>query len=237
MMQWNPWHGCKKFSAGCENCYVYRRDANYDIDSCEVRKNADFDLPLRLCRDKTYKLKSDGGYVFTCFTSDFFLKEADEWRPECFKMIKKRFDLDFFIVTKRICRFEECIPDDWSDGYDNVTICCTCENNDEAKRRLPIFLDAKIKHKQIICEPLLSPIDLTPFLCDEIEEVSVGGESGKNARPCNYDWVKDIANQCKNAGIPFSFHQTGENFVKDGKTYIIPRNMQHIQAKRAGLDT
>ena len=72
MSLWNPWHGCRKISAGCANCYVYRRDAKYDIDSTAVRKNADFDLPLRLARDKTYKLQSDGDYVYTCFTSDFF---------------------------------------------------------------------------------------------------------------------------------------------------------------------
>jgi len=26
---WNPWHGCRKVSAGCVNCYVYRIDARF----------------------------------------------------------------------------------------------------------------------------------------------------------------------------------------------------------------
>ena len=24
---WNAWHGCHKISAGCKNCYMFRRDA------------------------------------------------------------------------------------------------------------------------------------------------------------------------------------------------------------------
>lgn len=23
---WNPWHGCKKVSPGCKNCFVYKMD-------------------------------------------------------------------------------------------------------------------------------------------------------------------------------------------------------------------
>ena len=37
---WNLWHGCRKYSAGCKNCYVYRRDGKYDVDSTKVRKTA-----------------------------------------------------------------------------------------------------------------------------------------------------------------------------------------------------
>ena len=42
---WNPWHGCRKISDGCKNCYVYRRDAQYDIDSTAVVKNKTFYAP------------------------------------------------------------------------------------------------------------------------------------------------------------------------------------------------
>ena len=48
--------------------------------------------------------------------------------------------------------------------------------------RLPIFLKAPIKHKSIICEPLLEHIDLSPYLDkSQITEVVVGGESGNEA--------------------------------------------------------
>ena len=237
MSFWNPWHGCRKISAGCVNCYVYRRDGKYDKDASAVVKNADFDLPLRLKKDKTYKITNDDGIVYTCFTSDFFLEEADAWRDECWKMMKRRIDLDFLIITKRIHRFSECIPSDWGEGYPNVTICCTVENDEMAHFRLPIYKEAKIKHKVIICEPLLSKIDLSPYLDNTIEEVLVGGESGNEARVCDYDWVLDIRDQCIRAGVPFSFRQTGARLQKDGKIYHIRRDIQHIQAKKAGIDT
>ena len=49
---WNPWHGCTKISPGCK-----------------IKKK----------RDKSWKIES-GKIVFTCFTSDFLLKDADRWR-------------------------------------------------------------------------------------------------------------------------------------------------------------
>lgn len=232
MSLWNPWHGCHKISAGCLHCYVYRRDGTIDKDASIVSKNADFDLPVKLRRDKTYKLCPPEP-VYTCLTSDFFIEEGDAWRGECWRMIKKRPDLDFIIITKRIHRFAECIPGDWGDGYGNVTICATVENEEMAKCRLPILLSEKIKHRQIICEPLLSKINLAPYLSPKIECVTVGGESGDDARVCDFDWVLDIYRQCKAAGVPFYFKQTGANFRKDGRVYSIPRCRQHSQAQKA----
>ena len=118
---WNPWHGCTKISSGCTYCYVYRQDEMYgsEISSSECRKTGNFNLPVKRKRDKSWKIES-GKMVFTCFTSDFLLKDADPWRPECWKMMKERSDLWFYFFTKRIDRFMECIPDDWGDGYDNV---------------------------------------------------------------------------------------------------------------------
>ena len=48
-VSWNPWHGCIKISVGCKYCYVYRRDEMYgaDVISREVRKTANFNLPIK----------------------------------------------------------------------------------------------------------------------------------------------------------------------------------------------
>lgn len=43
---WNAWHGCHKISAGCQNCYMFRRDAKYGKDSTMVTKTANFRLPI-----------------------------------------------------------------------------------------------------------------------------------------------------------------------------------------------
>ena len=110
-------------------------------------------------------------------------------------MIRQRDDVHFFIVTKRIDRCREHLPSDWGDGYENVTLCCTVENQTCADYRLPIFREIPIRHKQIICEPLLEKIVLTPYLDETIEQLLVGGESGPEARLCDYDWVVDLQQQ------------------------------------------
>jgi len=235
MAKWNLWHGCHKISPGCKNCYVYRFDAAFNRDASCVSKTADFDLPLRRKRNGEYKLPA-GETIYTCFTSDFFLKEADEWRIEAWNMIRSRTDLQFYIITKRIDRFQVNLPQDWGDGYENVIICSTCETQEMADYRLPILLDLPIKHKAIICEPLLERINLLPWLAPSFESVIVGGESGNNARHCDYDWVIDIRNQCIEKQIPFHFKQTGARFVKDGHIYNIKRQDQHSQAAKAGID-
>jgi len=234
---WNPWHGCTKVSPGCKYCYVYRQDEMYgsDIASSICRKTAAFNLPVKLKRDKSYKVPS-GKVVFTCFTSDFLLKDADEWRQECWRMMRKRSDLYFFFFTKRIDRLSECLPPDWGDGYPNVLIGCTVENQQMADYRLPVFKSLPIKHKSIIIAPLIGPVDISAYLDETIEEVSVGGESGAEARPCNYDWVLAIHDQCVARNIPFTFHQTGANLIKDGRQYKIPRRFQHSQAHKADID-
>lgn len=235
MPVWNPWHGCHKISAGCQNCYVYRRDAQYEKDSSVVMKTGDFNLPLKRNRAREYKL-SGNETVYTCFTSDFFLEDADAWRVEAWQMIRKRSDLHFLIITKRIHRFHVSLPDDWGNGYNNVAICCTVENQDRADYRLPIFLMEPIRHKSIICEPILESINLSAYLSPVIEEVVVGGESGDDARICNYNWVLDIREQCLQKGVAFHFKQTGAHFEKGSKLYTIPRSHQHSQAKKAGID-
>lgn len=230
------WHGCHKLSPGCKHCYVYSGDAKRDVDSSLVKRTKNFDLPTRRKSNGEYKIVS-GTMVYTCFTSDFFVEDADLWRTEAWAMMRKRDDLNFLIITKRIDRFMQCLPDDWGDGYNNVTICCTVENQTCANYRLPIYKTSPIKHKIIICEPLLESIDLQPFdIGSWVEQVVVGGESGYGARPCNFDWVMNLRSVCVKNKVTFWFKQTGAKFIKDGKLYSIKHQYQHSQARKAGIN-
>ena len=232
---WNLWHGCHKLSAGCRYCYVYRGDYNRGIDSSVVTKTKSFDLPLQKKRNGDYKIPP-GTLVYTCFTSDFFLDDADKWRGEAWEMMRIRNDLNFLMITKRIDRLNVSLPDDWGEGYDNVTICCTVENQDRADYRLPIYKIAPIKHKIIICEPLLEKIDLTPYdIGSWVEQVVAGGESGNEARACDYEWIMELRKICIKENVSLWFKQTGAKFVKDGRLYNIKRQFQHSQARKSGL--
>ena len=230
---WSPWHGCHKCSPGCLNCYVYYLDNIRNKNSNIVtRAKTNFNLPLKKDRQGNFKIPA-GTEVATCFTSDFFIEEADSWREEAWEIIKKRPDVNFLICTKRIERFNKCIPNDWKGGYDNVIIAVTCENQQKANERLPILLDIKAKHKYIFVAPILEDIDLSKFLeSGKIDTVSVGGESYKNARICNFDWVRNIKKTCDKYNVKFDFHQTDSNFVMNGNQYKIKHRDEYAQAKK-----
>ena len=239
---WNPWHGCTKASTGCLHCYMFRRDGSVGRDARIVTKTQSFNLPICILRAGAhkgqYKIPS-GSTIFTCFSSDFFHVSADGWRDEAWDSIRRRTDCSFFMITKRPERIAEHLPDDWGEGWEHVTIAVTCENQAMADRRLPIYLGLPLCHKSIMIEPMLTPVNLRPYFLqypEAIESVSVGGESGPDARPCDYSWVLDVHRQCAENGISFSYHQTGAKLIKDGKEYIIPREHQHEQAHKAGLD-
>ena len=239
---WNLWHGCTKVSWGCQHCYMFRRDEAVGKDPRTVRKTQSFNLPVRILRAGPHKGKykvPSGSMVYTCFSSDFFHEDADEWRNDAWDMIRERSDCTFFMITKRPERIAGHLPSDWGDGWDHVDIAVTCENQWAADKRLPIYLPLPIRHHAVMIEPILSSVNLRRYFDDyagAISSVSVGGESGPDARPCDYTWVLDLHMQCVENGVSFSYHQTGAKLIKGGKEYQIPREHQHEQAQKAGLD-
>ena len=230
---WNPWRGCRRCSEGCLHCYIHKGDAKRGVDTGAIVQTADFDKPVKKLKNGNYRMKS--GLVYTCFSTDFLIEEADPWRTECWEMIKERQDCTFLFLTKRIERFIECVPADWGGGYDNVVVCCTIENQKNADRKLSVFQSLPIKHKCITAQPLLEKIDVEKYL-NGIELVVVGGESDYYARPLDYDWVLDIRQQCIRQNVSFEFRQCGTHFIKDGKKYTLPTKILSSQAKKAGIN-
>ena len=231
---WNPWHGCHKCSEGCLRCYVYEQDRNYGINSNQIKiARSNFRLPIQKVRSKDkkkekyeleYKIPS-GSIIKTCMTSDFFLEEADVWRHEAWDFIHERYDCLFEITTKRPERIMQCLPDNWLDGYNNVLINVTAENENRAWERIPILLELPIKHIGIVIEPMLEQMDIRPYLSSGlIEHVIVGGESYKGwdgvARELNMSWVKDIQEQCKEYDTTFMFHRTGTRLKLENNKII-----------------
>lgn len=234
MAMWKPWRGCHKYSEGCKYCYIHKGDAKRGVDTGSIVKLDGFDAPVKRNKNGEYRMKGEQ-LVYLCFSTDFLIEEADPWRAQCWAMIKERPDLHFLFLTKRIERFMRCAPDDWNDGYENVTVGCTVENQRRADERLKIFSALPIKHKNIICQPLIEEINIEPYL-DGVELVVVGGESDREARPLHYDWVLSIREQCVRKGVHFEFRQCGTHFVKDGVTYKLSVRDLCSQARKAGID-
>ena len=234
MAIWNPWRGCHRKSEGCMHCYIHKGDAKRGVDTSLIIKTDKFDAPIERKKNGEYKIKS-GSIVYVCFQSDFLIAEADEWRSECWDMIRERSDLHFIFLTKRIERFMDCIPYDWGNGYTNVTVGVSVENQKRADERLSILKQLPIVHKNIILQPMISAIDLSGYL-DGVELVIVGGESDQQARVLDYAWVLDVRRQCVEAKTAFTFRQCGTYFVKDGILYHMKTKDLGWQARKAGID-
>ena len=80
---WNPWHGCRKCSAGCQNCYMFALDKSRDHPewSGQVFRTKSFGLPLKKNRQKQFKI-SPGLRLRVNMTSDTFIEDAEPWLPE-----------------------------------------------------------------------------------------------------------------------------------------------------------
>ena len=229
---WNPWHGCKKISEGCKNCYMFYLDyVRANKDGSVIYKTKGFNYPLSKDRYGNYKVKS-GEMIRVCMNSDFFLEEADIWRDDAWRIMKIRSDVKFFLLTKRPERVLKCLPLDWGDGYDNVFFNVTCENQMRADERIPILLELPFKHKGIMCAPFIGRVSVEKYLeSGKIEQVICGGENYGGARECNFDWVKLLREECVKYNVRFCFIETGTKFIKDNRLYTI--NSKRLQSKMA----
>ena len=85
--------------------------------------------------------------------------------------------------------------------------------------------------------PLIGPVDIEKYLkAEQIAQVLCGGENYDGSRPCHYEWVKMLSDQCRKYEVTFDFIETGTYFIKEGRTYCIPdKKTQSRQAFRSGL--
>ena len=190
---WNPWQGCKKVSAGCKNCYMYREKKRYGQDpAVVVRSKTTFNAPL--------KWKAPAR-VFTCSWSDFFIPQADPWRDEAWDIIRRTPHLTYQILTKRPERIEACLPQDWGNGYRNVWLGISAESGEWYDRRWPILLEVPAAVRFLSAEPLLGPIWFSAeplwfglgYLPDW---VIAGAETGAGARFTDIEWIRGLRREC-----------------------------------------
>ena len=140
------------------------------------------------------------------------------------------------MLTKRPQNIAKMLPATWKDGWENVWLGTTVENQAEADRRIPHLLAVPARVRFLSCEPLLGPLDLLqdgdgplanaePTLAQvdgpngahfirhgasRLDWIIAGGESGPGARPTHIDWFRRLRDQCAAAGVPFLFKQHGD---------------------------
>lgn len=215
---WNAWTGCAKVSKGCKYCYMFRQKERWRQNPNQVKKSAPqtFTSPLRWKGSKK---------IFVCSWSDFFVEDADAWRGEAWEIIKKCPNHVFQILTKRAERIASNLPQDWgANGYPNVWLGVSVEDQAAATARLPFLLSIPASVRFASCEPLLEPLNLKPYL-KGLNWIITGGESGSGSvaqqkgvkygfRACEVDWLVDLQLQAEAAGISCFTKQMGTDIAK-----------------------
>lgn len=215
----NPWVGCTKVSAACDSCYAEswaKRTGQPGLWAGDRRRTtpAYWRQPLKWNAESPAK-HGRPTRVFCASLSDIFDNQVPtEWRNDLWELIGSTPDLIWMLLTKRPQNIAKMLPvgmNPYTSGWPwpNVWLGTTAENQTEADRRIPLLLAAPAAKHFISCEPLLSSIDLSPWV-DKISWTIVGGESGPKARPMHPDWARSLRDQCKAAGVPFHFKQHGE---------------------------
>lgn len=215
------WKGCTPVpgSPGCNNCYGRREMRRYGLDPFKVVCTSYNTWRQPLAKERItgqYKWKS-GDMVFVCPWSDFFHKDADQWRADAWDLMRERPDLIWVIVTKRIENAACWIPINWASN--NRFIIVTVENQKQADKRIPQLLKLRRLFNNLTLGVSLEPLLENIFIgidCVQradlgLDCVIVGCESGPKRRPCKIEWVRDILNQCKSANLPVFVKQLSIN--------------------------
>jgi len=119
----------------------------------------------------------------------------------------------------------------------NIWLGVSAEDQKNADERIPELLDTRASVRFVSAEPLLGPINFHPWLCryrnpskpeqrlanicsprdHGIDWIIVGGESGRNARPFDVEWAREIVRQCHDAGAaPFVKQLGAKSFDSTG---------------------
>lgn len=208
----NPWVGCAKVSPGCDRCYAEgwaKRTGRPGLWRGERRRTSAENWRKPLAWDRKAAAAGVRAKVFCASLADVFDNRAEpEWRAALWGLVAATPSLDWLLLTKRPQNIGRMLPAGWGGGWPNVWLGTTCENQEEADRRIPRLLLAPARVRFLSCEPLLGPLDLRRLaLGDGVHWVIAGGESGGGARPMEEAWAADLRDQCRAASVPFFMKQ------------------------------
>lgn len=216
----NPWWGCTKIAPGCDNCYAHDLDKrtggnHWGNGSPRLMSEDNWKKPVKW--NKAAKLSGIRHKVFCGSMCDWADNNASiEERERLWNLIKATPMLDWQLLTKRASNISKYLPSDWGDGYGNVWLGVTVEDNKHGLKRIEYLSEIPTFIRFLSIEPLLE--DLEPLKLSErgIDWVIVGGESGHKARPMELAWVENIIEQCRLNNVPLFFKQWGGKKDKGG---------------------
>lgn len=182
--------GCTKVSPGCAHCYAETGSKRYGHSVWGPKNprrtfgDKHWNEPLKWNRDAEKEGRRHR--VFCSSMCDIFEKHPtiDQEREKLWPLIRSTPRLDWQLLTKRPERIAQRLPQDWAEGYPNVWLGTSVENQKYADLRIPVLLQIPAVVRFISYEPALGPIDLTRIHANaHIDRIK---PSEKRLKPINY---------------------------------------------------
>lgn len=208
----NPWWGCTKVSAGCDNCYAATFDKRVGGDHWGKG------MPRRTFGIKhwneplgwNHQAMVDGVQrrVFCASMADVMDDEApDGERSRLWELIDATPNLMWQLLTKRPHRFSRYLPSFFI--HSNVILGTTAENQVNYDIRWPVLRNvARDKRLQsfVSYEPALSALTMSGWE-GRPDWIIFGGETGAGRRPMERQWADDLLEECRLTGTKFFMKQ------------------------------
>jgi protein gp37 len=210
----NPWIGCQKVSAGCDNCYAetlmdkrYHR-VQWGPHGERIRTSeSNWKQPARWA--KKARAAGTRPKVFCSSLADVFDNKAPKGaRQDLAGTIEGTPELDWLLLTKRPENIGDMIDDmGWFRGFPpNVWLGTTCEDQAAYERRWPILARFNVRVRFISYEPAIGALTILDHK-EKPDWLICGGESGTNFRPMPMHWAGDVMDECAEHFVPFFMKQ------------------------------
>jgi protein gp37 len=201
----NPWIGCAKVSPGCANCYAETLmdkrmgRVQWGVNGTRVHtSDSNWKKPYQWNR----KAQEEGvrKRIFCASLADVFedRPELVPWRADLFAMIDATPNLDWLLLTKRPENIKRLWPFGWYEDkggpftWPNVWIGTSVENQEQADKRIPHLLSIPASVRFLSMEPLLGPVDLSPYLGYNTQQGETGyAERRDLTRPSSIGRMED----------------------------------------------
>lgn len=213
---WNSVSGCSKISAGCKNCYAAamapRLKGRFGYD-----KHDPFDITFHPEQiTKPFRWKSSK-IIFVCSMGDLFHDRVpDGWINLVLEVMRKVPYHKYLVLTKRAARMNQYFTDyvkRIGSVPENLWVGVSAENEQMAKTRVPLLIEAPVKNRFVSVEPLLERVSFMKSVSNfnKLDWVVCGAETGRNARPMDPEWARLLRYECGLFGMPFFMKQMSHN--------------------------
>lgn len=199
--RWNPIVGCSPIGEGCHNCWARKFTARHAANPKappEYRDVCKWDGTTRLVEsvlDKPLHWRKPRR-IAVSFMGDWCHQSVTPaMRGRVLDIMQDAEWHTFLTLTKRPCNLPRSLPR-------NVWAGISVENQGALVLRWAHLSRVSAEVRWLSVEPMLGPIDLSGFATLP-DWVVCGPETGPSARPCDQEWMQNLARQCAVLGVLF----------------------------------